>query len=607
MSRARRKLSVHSGDQEAAEAFAALPEMERHPDVDDAEYTGAQVGGWGEMGAMRMLEERKRHRRSLKRWIKKREGRSSPKPFAFIAGLRQRIAVVSDKVAFDAAIAADMKTVTNETASPGLAAFLGNLAKEVRTMGAPDYVTTLREDIDDLDEEGVARKRTVSLVKRSEAKAEGREGREWKDKEVNDGDDDDAVTNEKEDGKNKTGNDTKQEGGWKECDKGAASENSGAIFAASMIGSAMMLSIAFGMARASNDTIRKHTLFIIDQATVIFLAVLWFQAFDSFMNFRDIEAQNKFILCALYGVTALSVSVTIAFLFRKSGITLAIICGCLSHFLSMTSALAGFVLQRDVFVASWSNPAMAVLCMICMMAFFMFIGVVIWCGKRAVQVDNGEDFMNQTDNLENSFGAIASAFCFNLIVRFVFSGYHPIGQRDGFKQTQRAFMLAHCVVALILAGVVHILTQRVRNATYMVKRGVVFADAFLSMNVGWAWILWGEWEFYEPRFGTYPIFGKIMFALAVSLAVAALTVGLAQVETDGDMTGQVPQVAMGLVIAWSWAACFDDAVRDFKDDNNHTVPFKLFAAAALTATILPVYALYFKPLTIISGKAGSAV
>merc|ERR1719353_1686785 len=134
---------------------------------------------------MRMLEERKRHRRSLKRWRHKREGRSSSMPLALVAGLRQRIAVVSDKVAFDAAIAADMKTVTNETASPGLAAFLGNLAKEVRTMGAPDYVTTLREDIYDLDEEGVARKRTVSLIKRSEAKAEGREGREWKDKEVN--------------------------------------------------------------------------------------------------------------------------------------------------------------------------------------------------------------------------------------------------------------------------------------------------------------------------------------------------------------------------------------------------------------------------------------
>lgn len=381
------------------------------------------------------------------------------------------------------------------------------------------------------------------------------------------------------------------------------------ILAASMMGTIILLSISFTMAQASNAKIRGNTLFVIDQVTAIFIAVLWFQFFDSLLDFHGIDGWHKCVAIALYTLAMLGVAVALAYVLRKSSVALAIVCGCLAHLISFASMNAGRTMQTHVFVAAIYSPAMALLSLVCLVVLLALVGLGIWHLKGALGARGEEEFMDQTDDLENDVGAMAAAFCFSLLVRFVLTGHHPSGGevRMRHTSTQRSLMLAYGLVSLLAGAAGLVFLSRVRSACYPVKRLVMFANAFLSMNVAWAWLLWGEWEFYETQYHGDPIFGKLIFALVASLAAAGLTGAISYLPWGTGSVGvkseeKVALVALGLVVAWSWESCFDNAVEALTEESMHPAPMKFATAAVLSAFLLPVYMWHLKPLVIQAQK-----
>jgi len=294
---------------------------------------------------------------------------------------------------------------------------------------------------------------------------------------------------------------------------------------------------------------------------------------------------------------------------------LAICCGCMAHFASFASMHASEAAQYGVFMVLWHHPLMALIGMACLCIFFALIGGLLWYVKRALmrrdgQSDNNE-FIEQTDDLENDFSAMALAFVFSLFIRFCLTGYHPShGEEKEFDHThrQRLAMLCYAVIALAIAIGAIVYMNKMRSDRYVVKRVVMFVSAFLSMNVAWAWLLWGEWEFFEHRYSGDPMFGKLCFALVVSLMISVGVIGLAWLPPSEHRSGGKSQelvilTALGLLVAWSWEHVFDHAIELYTEERVHPAPYKVSAAVLLTATVLPTVILYLKPMTLKAQEA----
>jgi len=501
--------------------------------------------------------------------------------------LKRKLRAFTNKRAFNAKIAADVKTVANETASPGLARFMGDIAKEVRTLGAPDYIDFLEDEIEDLEKKKKEQMVKIEQLSKQEAQLSKGEA-------------------EKKEGKGE-GKDKEKKGDDEEGDDEAEARepsNSGQIFAASMMGTMMLFSVAFAMANSPNPSIKDNTLFLVDQVVAIFIAVVWYQAIDSCLDASGIAGQHKFIFSIIFSVVMLLGTILVAFKFKSRPVTLAVLCGCMAHFVSFASMHMAGTAQQHVTLQIQYSPIMCAIGILCLVGFFALLGGLIWFIKRAMKANSDEEFMDKTDDLENDFFAMATAFCFSMLVRFILTGHHPKGEEVEYDHTamERFAMLIYSVISLVVAAAGVILLQKVKSERYFVKRAVMFLNAFLPMNVAWAWLLWGEWEFFETQYKGDEIFGMLCFALVVTLAVSILTILLAFLpKSQGGGSSKCPEqvclVALGLLVAWSWESVFDQAIEEFTEGRSHPAPYRLAAALILSAAIVPVFVIHLKPIT----------
>jgi len=368
------------------------------------------------------------------------------------------------------------------------------------------------------------------------------------------------------------------------------------------------------MASASNDKVRGSTWFLIDQVIAIFLAVMYFQAFNSFMDFGSFGTHNEIVAGLCHAVLMLAIVLFAAYKFRNDGVTLAILCGAGAHIVSFSSIDAAADTQNKVWVGYSYSSAMMIFGLAVLGLGLFVIGYLVYTAKKRGNVLDADDFMDKTDDLENDFGSMAFSVVFTMFMRYLLTGHHPVDDDTDFDHTaeQRMYMLIYaCVALLVAAFATPFFAKKAAEAaqanSYAKKRIWTFLTTVVTMNVAWAWLYWGEWEFFEALFPGEPNLGRILFAICTSavgaLGIAAIT-KMESRKAAGQITKSADKVALtalSLLIAWSWELCFDAAVEDMVEGAAHPVAWKVTSTLVLFACVLPVYAIYVKPAVKLNG------
>lgn len=466
---------------------------------------------------------------------------------------------------YDTALSADAGAVAKEMESPALAKFLKDLRLEVRAVyeqvkdrNASNATTRRGSYVKDKKAEGASRLRAVE----------------------------------------------KEEGGQAGKSTGEVEwENAGTVFAIGMFSQVVVLSVVFGMASSSKKQVADFTWFTVDQVVAIFVAVMWFQSFDGLLDFGGFAASHRIVMSCVHATAVLLCAIALAYLLREREVGLAILCGCGAHYVAFASMHAGTELQVGFFLDWWYHPVSCVVGILVLCMGLAAVGAGVFLLKRHARLTEEEAFMEKTDDMENDFAAMAVALLFSLLVRFLITGHHPQSEEVEFDHTafQREVMFLYACIAIAAAGAGVMTLSRIRGGSlsYGVRRACMFGNAFLAMNAAWAWLLWGEWEFYEGKYtGSQPLFGRVLFGLAVSLVCAGMVLAMGHVPLFAAHARMVKVMltAMSLVVGWAWEACFDDALEKFCDGLTHPVVAKVAATVVISAVLLPVYATSMKPI-----------
>jgi len=233
------------------------------------------------------------------------------------------------------------------------------------------------------------------------------------------------------------------------------------------------------------------------------------------------------------------------------------------------------------------------------------VGYLVYSSKKqALLVDSGA-FMNKTDDLENDFSAMAFSVAFTMFMRFVLTGHHPVDDETNFDHSaaQRGRMLIYACVCLLVAAFscTFCTTKADQSSSYVVKRMMTFANTVSVMNVAWAFLYWGEWEFFDAMYPGEAIKGRVMFAIVSTIVCGLGLIALTKVPTGKVTTIKCDKMmaltALSLVCAWGWELCFDAAVEDMSRGGAHPVGIKIATTILMFAVVMPVYAFHVRPIT----------
>lgn len=481
---------------------------------------------------------------------------------------QSKLETFNDDKAFDAKIASEVKQMANETQSPALSNFLGDLRTEMRVYAKPSYPAYLESKV--AAEEKHVKELEVELQKKN---GEGAQ-------KVSDSSSvklDEAMN--------------------------VSKQKAGETWALSFFANITLLTVVFAMASSKNNLVKNHTWVVIDQVIAIFLAVMYFHAFGSLLDYATMGS-NAITASVLHAIALLAMILVLAFLLKKDKLGLAILCGAGAHIASFSSIHAATSVQNYWLGMSyyWSTCIFGMLVLALGLAT---IGYLVHTAKKKAQLLDDDVFMDKTDDLENDFGAMAFSVVFTMFVRFVLTGHHPKDDETGFEhtQSQRLSMFLYACVCLLAAGVVITYSTKYGHAesnSYGVKRLTTFVNTVACMNVAWAFLYWGEWEFFETMYPDEAIKGRVIFAILATVLCGLGLIGLTKLPAAPGIVMKkerlVALTALSLICAWSWELCFDTAVEAMAEGVAHPVAWKCGTTLFAFAIVLPVYAFNVKPI-----------
>lgn len=523
------------------------------------------------------------------------------------AKVKSEIKHMSDDTAFESKIEDETKQITNETQSPVLANFLGEFRTEMRNYAMPAYPKYLQgrldaadKKVEELEDELDAKEAALKAAGGKAAKEKKEESKEAK-----------LKPKEKVTTQAVRKVDTDSEDLAKDV-----AQKAGETWAISFFANVAMLAVIFAMASTKNQEVSNYTWFLIDQVVAIFLAVMYFNAFDALLDFHSMGVSSEAVASVCHAIAMLLIVLGAAIALRKNEVSLAILCGAGAHIVSFSSIHAAASTQVH-FVGLSYTYAMCIFGMGIVLLALAIIGYLVWTAKKKMKLDEEDGFMDKTDDLENDFGSMAFSVIFTMFVRFILTGHHPADDDTEFDHTssQRTAMFVYAVVCTVVAGfIVSLCANKASEAAekkkYGLKRVMTFVTTVAAMNVAWAWLYWGEWQFFETLYPGEAVKGRVMFAITMTMVGGFGLLGLSKIRGSPDNAKgsssykKVMLTALGLVIAWSWELCFDAAVEDMCEGVAHPVGWKVATTLMLAAIVVPVYGIYMKPIT---SKAAEAI
>lgn len=400
----------------------------------------------------------------------------------------------------------------------------------------------------------------------------------------------------------------------------------------------VLLAIVFAMATTQDEVIRSYTLYMIDQVVSVFLAVLYFSAMDSVLELYGIEQDDKRWIAIVNTVIIFVLALFIAHVLRKQEVYLGIFCAAGAHFVGFTALAAAEHHHEHVLVERSDYHWMRHLGLLGALGLvFMVAGFLTHKAKLAAGAD--EDFMDKTDELEQDASALAFSVVWTLTIQLMITGVHKEhGHSDAHENhtaKQRLIMLIYAFASIVAAGImvrICSLPYFGDDASYFVRRIAGFLATVASMNVAWAWLFWGEWQFFDTVFEGEPVVGNIVWSITATFFSALTLICLSRIPqshsskekpkskstSDPERSAfekavrqvkklakprgfaherKVALTALALIVAFSWEGSFDTAVDEMCKGRSAPHQVKVACTLVMSVILLPVWALYLRPLS----------
>lgn len=254
----------------------------------------------------------------------------------------------------------------------------------------------------------------------------------------------------------------------------------------------------------------------------------------------------------------------------------------------------------------------------------MFAGVSTVCFLTWRRHVKDEELHLAVEELEVDIVGLVLSFAIMQAVRHLLTGHYPAEahlflQQDGeallsevdfnaphvqHTAWQRAFMLMFAIgLSIVCCVSLSPLEEAKKTSHYWGHKAYHALQVILVMCVAWAYLLWGEWQFYETYFHGDKMFGKMVFAVIATAICLLLIIVLAYATEERYSNARgyahLCVTAFSLVTAWSWEHCFHTAIgvlaEQYQVGYGGMIP-KLVIALAIPLFILPGYVILVKPI-----------
>jgi hypothetical protein len=387
-------------------------------------------------------------------------------------------------------------------------------------------------------------------------------------------------------------------------------EHGGHVFAIGMVANIVLISLVFGMTSSTmcNGLVSDYAWACVDNVILIFLAVLWFQAFDDIVSTAGVSPHGSVVGSFVHSIVLLLIGVIAAWFFRSHPILLATWCGACAHFVSFASVHSASTFQEEFFASS------SVLLFVGLLVSFVVFGLIsaaVIGFKRTMRMDQDEAFMEGSDDVETDFSAMALSVFFVQAVRAWINGSHHsfhgeiLPEHSAF---QRMCMLVFSLVMIPIGATLAVLISKLQPeagssslASYILRRFFGFCNAFVSMSVAWGLIFWGQWQFEEAWFRGDGFVGSVIFAVAASCFSMAGIICLAYIGqgSRADLAKNEARLglrSLSLLVAFAWEKSLDGAVEALAESSEHQMSMKIQLSVGLSVVVLPIYVIFFKPI-----------
>jgi MFS family permease len=362
------------------------------------------------------------------------------------------------------------------------------------------------------------------------------------------------------------------------------------------------------MTQTASPHVADATVLVADRVTAIFLAVLWFSAFDDILQ-QVIPSHHHWWILILQCLVMLTAATMLAWSLRQKSFGLAAFCAVGAHFSSFMGTHMALNVQKNHFVLSPIHTAFGFL--VVALLFLLVCGFLYIIKKTVLHIRVGSksrdesvnEFMDRFDDTENDFVAMSLAAYWVMVVRFMITQHYPEdgevepGETPPHTGPQRLWLLMFSIALLVIGLIaVHFLSNITING-YVPNRCADIFKAFMINSWVFALIFWAEMEFFEhPYLSTQPIVTRIFFASVVTMATAVCVLVCAPLSTSaGARTVLLYSSALATGIAWE--ETFDAALDSYYDPYKNVHWMKGATVLGISAFVLPAYVIYFKPYT----------
>jgi hypothetical protein len=371
--------------------------------------------------------------------------------------------------------------------------------------------------------------------------------------------------------------------------------------------------VVFAMANSSNRRLSMFTWRCLDNVISIFLAVLIFQAIDELVIDYGLLPKSHIVMASfIYATLLLCSAVGFSLLFKGSPANLAIYAASSAHFVGfgfMHASTLGFEHAAE---CRWS--ALKVFIAICFLLPCLYIALFYF--KLHLGITSNPELLEKVDDVENDAGSMAFSISWTLMFCYWLTGaFHDFEaptNGDPTRSERRTMMIY--AISLTVAGGALVLWCFEEDSSqfaasswpYFTKRVRSFGGSAIAMCIAWAWMVWGKWNFHsEHWYGGCPTFSRIWFAVIVSFVTMAVIAGLCVLPRGPRATEKEKLLlilTVSLLAGWSWEEVLDESIEVMTEDSSSpghrhfwVAIYKFIAGVVLTAIVLPIHVVYFKP------------
>jgi hypothetical protein len=408
-------------------------------------------------------------------------------------------------------------------------------------------------------------------------------------------------------------------------------EEIGQVATIVILGTLMVGAITFFLLMYGDPKLCLSTWQTIENVAAIFLAVMWFQAFDDMMQAGGWEAHHEVLAALLHTLVLLSICVVLSWTVRDKHKYLTAFTAIGAHYISFAGLHFQQSAQDTFFSWHWA---------LCLLSVVVFLLLLVGLGfldhfVRSKAHMEHEEFEDSIDDVQNDVGGMILAFAWTTFVRYLILGRYPEHDPEPgearHSPLQRGLLLIYAVLITVAAFFVIPLLddwtyQHSHTASLVVIRLHHLCYPFITMSCAWAFLLWGEFEFYESLFATNAILARAVFALLCTAMCFSLLFGFSVVvkrrnaaaqarspvgqdarslahlktqalideEHERDIRRLVVNM-LSLIIAFSWEETFDASVEGAVEGDAHPATAKVIMALVVAAVVLPVYVFYLRP------------